>query len=135
MALLGSAVPNPIAVCTVNRPDWLRAVVDEPGVLDVRVDQALVDSVRRRARKRGMLKEFRAFLLRGNVVDLAVAVVIGAAFKAIVDAFVAGIDHAVRSGMIFSHGLRGHDLHDQRQHVLLRHRDQRRRSPSSPSRR
>jgi pimeloyl-ACP methyl ester carboxylesterase len=41
MALLSATVPNPIAVCTVNRPDWLRAVVDEPGVLDVRVDQAL----------------------------------------------------------------------------------------------
>ncbi|MBJ7343325.1 MAG: MscL family protein, partial [Solirubrobacteraceae bacterium] len=27
-----------------------------------------------------MIKEFRDFLLRGNVVDLAVAVVIGAAF-------------------------------------------------------
>ena len=35
-----------------------------------------------------MLKGFRAFLLRGNVVDLAVAVVIGAAFGAIVEAFV-----------------------------------------------
>lgn len=32
---------------------------------------------------------FRAFLLRGNVVDLAVAVVIGAAFGAVVTAFVA----------------------------------------------
>jgi large conductance mechanosensitive channel len=38
-----------------------------------------------------MLKEFRAFLLRGNVVDLAVAVVIGAAFGAVVTAFVADI--------------------------------------------
>jgi large conductance mechanosensitive channel len=35
-----------------------------------------------------LLKEFKAFLLRGNVVDLAVAVVIGAAFGAIVTAFV-----------------------------------------------
>jgi len=34
------------------------------------------------------LKGFRAFLLRGNVVDLAVAVVIGAAFGTIVLAFV-----------------------------------------------
>ncbi len=34
------------------------------------------------------MKGFRAFLLRGNVVDLAVAVVIGAAFGAIVEAFV-----------------------------------------------
>jgi len=31
-----------------------------------------------------MLKEFKAFVLRGNVVDLAVAVVIGAAFGAVV---------------------------------------------------
>jgi len=34
------------------------------------------------------LKGFRAFLLRGNVVDLAVAVVIGAAFGTVVQAFV-----------------------------------------------
>ena len=38
-----------------------------------------------------MLKEFREFILRGNVVDLAVAVVIGAAFGAVVAAFVADI--------------------------------------------
>ena len=36
-----------------------------------------------------MLKEFRDFVLRGNVVELAVAVVIGAAFGAVVTAFVA----------------------------------------------
>jgi large conductance mechanosensitive channel len=35
-----------------------------------------------------MFRGFRAFLLRGNVVDLAVAVVIGAAFSAVVSAFV-----------------------------------------------
>lgn len=35
-----------------------------------------------------MLKDFKAFLLRGNVVDLAVAVVIGAAFGAVVTSFV-----------------------------------------------
>jgi large conductance mechanosensitive channel len=34
------------------------------------------------------LQDFKKFLLRGNVVDLAVAVVIGAAFKAIVDSLV-----------------------------------------------
>jgi large conductance mechanosensitive channel len=34
------------------------------------------------------MKGFRAFLLRGNVVDLAVAVVIGVAFGAVVTAFV-----------------------------------------------
>jgi large conductance mechanosensitive channel len=35
-----------------------------------------------------MMKGFRQFLLRGNVVDLAVAVVIGAAFNSVVQAFV-----------------------------------------------
>ncbi len=35
-----------------------------------------------------MLKEFRDFAMRGNVVDLAVAVIIGAAFGAIVSSFV-----------------------------------------------
>lgn len=34
-----------------------------------------------------MLKGFKDFILRGNVVDLAVAVVIGAAFASIVSAF------------------------------------------------
>jgi len=34
-----------------------------------------------------MLKEFRAFIFKGNVVDLAVAVVIGAAFGAVVTSF------------------------------------------------
>jgi large conductance mechanosensitive channel len=38
-----------------------------------------------------MLKEFRAFLMRGNIIDLAVAVIIGAAFAAIVTAFSEGI--------------------------------------------
>lgn len=35
-----------------------------------------------------MLKEFRQFVLRGNVVELAVAVVIGAAFGAVVTSLV-----------------------------------------------
>jgi large conductance mechanosensitive channel len=35
-----------------------------------------------------MFKEFRQFLLRGNLVDLAIAVVIGAAFGAVVTALV-----------------------------------------------
>jgi large conductance mechanosensitive channel len=38
-----------------------------------------------------MVKEFREFLLRGNVVDLAVAVVIGAAFGAVIASLVADI--------------------------------------------
>lgn len=35
-----------------------------------------------------MLKDFKKFILRGNVVDLAVAVVVGAAFTGVVNAFV-----------------------------------------------
>ena len=35
-----------------------------------------------------MLKGFKDFLMRGNVVDLAVAVVIGAAFGTVIKAFV-----------------------------------------------
>lgn len=38
-----------------------------------------------------MLREFRAFILRGNLVDLAVAVVIGTAFTAVVNALVKDI--------------------------------------------
>jgi large conductance mechanosensitive channel len=36
----------------------------------------------------GLLNDFKAFLLRGSVVDLAIAVVIGAAFGAVVTALV-----------------------------------------------
>ena len=38
-----------------------------------------------------MLKEFKAFILRGNVMDLAIAVVIGTAFAAVVEAVVKGL--------------------------------------------
>jgi large conductance mechanosensitive channel len=54
-------------------------------------------SLRRRRRRSedrkggSMFKGFREFIMRGNVVDLAVAVVIGAAFGAMVAAFVANI--------------------------------------------
>ncbi|MFH1032270.1 MAG: large-conductance mechanosensitive channel protein MscL [Chloroflexota bacterium] len=35
-----------------------------------------------------MLKDFKAFIMRGNVVDMAVGIIIGAAFGAIVSSFV-----------------------------------------------
>ena len=38
-----------------------------------------------------MLRDFKSFLLRGNVVDLAVAVVIGAAFAAVIKALVSDL--------------------------------------------
>jgi large conductance mechanosensitive channel len=53
------------------------------------------------------LKGFKAFLLRGNVVELAVAVVIGAAFSSIVDAFVKGIINPV-IGLVGTQNLEGY---------------------------
>jgi large conductance mechanosensitive channel len=48
-----------------------------------------------------LLKEFKEFIMRGNVVDLAVAVVIGIAFLAIVTAIVSGLITPL-IGMIFA---------------------------------
>jgi len=39
----------------------------------------------------GFMRDFQAFLMRGNVVDLAVAVIIGGAFGAVVNSFIADI--------------------------------------------
>jgi large conductance mechanosensitive channel len=38
-----------------------------------------------------VLAEFKKFLMRGNLVDLAIAVIIGLAFKSVVDTFTNGI--------------------------------------------
>ena len=38
-----------------------------------------------------MLKEFKAFIMRGNVVDLAVGVIIGAAFTAVINSLVKNV--------------------------------------------
>jgi large conductance mechanosensitive channel len=38
-----------------------------------------------------MLKDFKAFILRGNVIDLAIGVAIGAAFTGVIGAFTTGI--------------------------------------------
>jgi large conductance mechanosensitive channel len=44
-----------------------------------------------RRRTTGFLRDFQDFINRGNVVDLAVAVVIGTAFSKIIDSFVADL--------------------------------------------
>jgi large conductance mechanosensitive channel len=49
------------------------------------------------------VRDFREFLLRGNVVDLAVAVVIGAAFGAVVTALVADIITPLIAAIFGSH--------------------------------
>lgn len=46
-------------------------------------------------KKESLLEGFKAFLMRGNVIDLAVAVVVGAAFTNIVNAVVEGLINPV----------------------------------------
>src|ERR1700741_4077726 len=49
------------------------------------------EALRKKELEERMLKGFRDFILRGNVVDLAVAVIIGAAFNAIVTSLVGDV--------------------------------------------
>ncbi len=44
-------------------------------------------NVNAKAAATGFLKDFQAFISRGNVIDLSVAVIVGAAFNAIVSSF------------------------------------------------
>ena len=50
-----------------------------------------------------MLQEFKAFIFRGNIVDLAVAVVIGLAFGAVISALVADIITPLIAAIFGSH--------------------------------
>ena len=53
--------------------------------------------------KRGIVAEFKEFVNRGNVVDVAVAFVIGAAFKTVVDSFAgSGTSPGILGGLIGS---------------------------------
>jgi len=56
-------------------------------------------------RATGVLTEFRDFALRGNVVDLAVAIVIGTAFTALVQAFVTSFISPLISMFVGKSGL------------------------------
>jgi len=57
--------------------------------------------------KKGIIQEFKEFALRGNVLDLAVAVVIGAAFNAIVQSFVKDIIMPLVGAIFSTKGLEG----------------------------
>ena len=72
-----------------------------------------------------MLKDFKAFLLRGNVVDLAVAVVIGAAFGAVVTALVADILTPIIAAIIGKQDFSNLTFTHQLEHVPLRRVPQR----------
>ena len=56
------------------------------------------------------MKGFKEFIMRGNVIDLAVAVIIGAAFTAIVNAIVEGIFNPLIAAMFNADDLAGATL-------------------------
>ena len=62
-----------------------------------------------------MIKEFRDFILRGNLVELAVAVVIGTTFAAVVAALVADLVTPLIAAVGGEQDFSGPELHDQRQ--------------------
>jgi large conductance mechanosensitive channel len=57
--------------------------------------------------KKGIIQEFKEFAFRGNVLDLAVAVVIGAAFNAIVQSFVNDLIMPLIGAVFSTEGLKG----------------------------
>jgi large conductance mechanosensitive channel len=61
---------------------------------------------------RGLLSEFRNFLSRGNVVDLAVAVVLGTAFGVVIKGLVADLLTPIIALIISSHVLYGDFIND-----------------------
>ena len=72
-----------------------------------------------------MLKEFRQFIMRGNVVDLAVAVVIGAAFGAVVTALVSDIITPLIAAIFGKPELQRAHVHHQQEPLPLRRLPQR----------
>src|ERR671913_2077702 len=51
-------------------------------------------------RRQGMFEGFRKFIMRGNVIDLAVAVVIGAAFTLVVNSLVEDIINPLLAAIV-----------------------------------
>ena len=72
-----------------------------------------------------MLGEFRQFILRGNLVDLAVAVVIGTAFGVVVTALVRDLITPLIAAIGGEPDFSGAEVQDQRQRVPLRRLPQR----------
>ncbi len=62
----------------------------------------------KRAGKSGLLTEFKAFICRGNVMDMAVGVVVGSAFTAIVNSLVKDIITPVIGLLIGDNDLSGY---------------------------
>ncbi len=66
-----------------------------------------------------MLKGFRDFILRGNVVDLAVAVILGAAFNAIVTSLVGNILNPLIAATVGQPDLSGVILNVGSGHIMI----------------
>ena len=81
------------------------------------------------------LNEFKAFILRGNVVDLAIAVVIGAAFGAVVTALVKDIITPLIAAIGGQPNFANLTFTINNSQILVRRLHQRRSSASSSSRR
>lgn len=58
-----------------------------------------------------MLKGFKQFIMRGNVIDLAVAVVIGAAFGAVVTSFVSNVINKLIAAVVSKPDFSAFKLH------------------------
>ena len=58
-----------------------------------------------------MLKGFKQFIMRGNVIDLAVAVVIGAAFGAVVTSFVSNVVNKLIAAVVSKPDFSAFKLH------------------------
>jgi hypothetical protein len=71
-----------------------------PRVLTARLNREYSKAPTTRRNGMGMMKEFREFAVKGNVIDLAVGVIIGAAFGKIVDSVVGDLIMPV-VGMVF----------------------------------
>jgi large conductance mechanosensitive channel len=83
---------------------YLLGIRDRP--LIARKFILLSPSIERRGRNSKLLEEFKKFALKGNVLDMAVGVIIGGAFSKIVDSLVADIIMpvigAITGGLDFS---------------------------------
>ena len=66
---------------------------------------------------KNFLKEFKSFIATGNMIELAVAVILGAAVKQVIDSFIANVANPI-VGAIF-----GRPNLDESMKVTLRHGD------------
>ncbi len=63
----------------------------QPGSADNRFSQSFFRQILKRYQRENMISDFKAFISRGNVIDLAIAVVIGAAFSKIINTIADGL--------------------------------------------